>query len=288
MTKDTVKMLRRDAFVIERASNIKLPCADPLIISLDGCLSNEFGKGLKKPFDTVFQHVMTKTLLHLCSTIPGVLLGYSYSDKIVLIIFQSHDDSDAITSGRAYDLQKIISLAASTATLSFNTNFAFAVEALKNNLPPNSKDVAEYAKRYSPAYLSRLETKCWRATFTAKAFSVPASKVGGFIKHCQVNSIIASAEAVAEALGFTGSEIREAAHITSPNTQWLFQTIKKNWNNYPSAYRLGIFAVKMDIEHQCGENNAHIDVSKQQWHVVENTPNVLDSFKELNKYLPEI
>ena len=77
---------------------------------------------MKKPFDEILAASMKETMKFLCENIQGCVLGYTQSDEITLILVDYKNlDTSAWFD---YNIQKVCSVAASMATLSFNKAFA--------------------------------------------------------------------------------------------------------------------------------------------------------------------
>lgn len=101
-----------------------LPRRTYTIIRLDGKAFHTFTKGMKKPYDEDFIKCMDETTLYLCKNVQGCKLAYTQSDEISLLL----TDFETITTDAWFDgqVQKIVSVAASMATVKFNdylTNF---------------------------------------------------------------------------------------------------------------------------------------------------------------------
>ena len=90
----------------------------PVIIILNGRSFKKITSLLPKPFSSDFLEAMCGVVIKLMSEIDGSVFGYSFNDEIVLIAQndQTHS-SEAWFDNR---IQKIVSAAASIATLEFN------------------------------------------------------------------------------------------------------------------------------------------------------------------------
>ena len=93
----------------------------PVIIRLDGKAFHTFTKGMKKPFDRLLMTTMQETMKNLCENIQGCVFGYTQSDEITLVL----TDYATITTDAwfGYNIQKMCSISASIATLTFNKVF---------------------------------------------------------------------------------------------------------------------------------------------------------------------
>lgn len=105
----------------ENISKTQLMRRCPVIIRLDGKAAHTFTRNFAKPFDEVFQKSMRETMKYLCENIQGCVLGYHFSDEITLVLIDyTNLDTEAWFN---YQVQKMCSVSASMATLSFNRFF---------------------------------------------------------------------------------------------------------------------------------------------------------------------
>ena len=93
----------------------------PVIIRLDGKAFHTFTRGLKKPFDEILMNTMWETAKYLCENIQGCKIAYTQSDEISLLL----TDYENIDTSAWFDnnVQKMVSISASMATLAFNKCF---------------------------------------------------------------------------------------------------------------------------------------------------------------------
>ena len=93
----------------------------PAIIRIDGKAFHTFTRGMKKPFDDILIKTMQTTMKDLCENIQGAVFGYTQSDEITIVLNCKNPEN----SHHWFDggVQKIVSVAASLATLYFNKNF---------------------------------------------------------------------------------------------------------------------------------------------------------------------
>lgn len=122
---------------------IKLTRRTPVILRLDGRTFHTLTRRCEKPFDNSFQRAMEATAHHLCREIQGAKIAYTQSDEIsVLLIDYDRFSTEAWFD---YNLQKMVSVAASMASVRFNSqwesnNACFDCRAF--NIP--REDVANY------------------------------------------------------------------------------------------------------------------------------------------------
>lgn len=95
-----------------------LPIRMPLIIRIDGKAFHSLTRKFDKPFDQNFINAMEKTTLSLCENIEGCKLAYTQSDEISLLLtdYENFDTQAWFQK----NLQKIVSVSASIATLAFS------------------------------------------------------------------------------------------------------------------------------------------------------------------------
>lgn len=105
----------------ERPTKYYLMRRTPVIIRIDGKAFHTFTKNFPKPFCSVLSRAMQDTMKYLCDNIQGCIFGYTQSDEIslVLIDYQRYE-TDAWFDN---NLQKIVSVSSSMATMAFNKFF---------------------------------------------------------------------------------------------------------------------------------------------------------------------
>jgi len=105
----------------EDTYRFKLTRRTPVIIRLDGKAFHTLTRGCDKPFDEIFQWSMVETMRKLCEEVQGVKCAYTQSDEISLLLF----DFDRLDTQAWFDynLQKIVSVSASIATLAFSNAY---------------------------------------------------------------------------------------------------------------------------------------------------------------------
>jgi tRNA(His) guanylyltransferase len=90
----------------------------PVVIRLDGKAFHTYTKHLDRPYSTALYDARRTTLEYLCNNIQGVLIGYSQSDEISLVL----KDWTTLKTEAWFDgnLQKICSVSASMCTMIWN------------------------------------------------------------------------------------------------------------------------------------------------------------------------
>lgn len=116
-TTDLAKRMKK----YEAVSKGTLMARMPVILRLDGKAFHTYTRGFRRPFDSILMVAMQETMKYLCENIQGCVLGYTQSDEISLVLI----DYKKFTSSAWFDneIQKMVSIAASMATMEFNRVF---------------------------------------------------------------------------------------------------------------------------------------------------------------------
>lgn len=102
----------------EIRSQTYLPRRTYAIIRVDGKAFHTYTKNFTKPFDTWFIHAMDDVARRMCEEIQGAAFAYTQSDEISILLT---DFTKATTdSWFDYNIQKMVSIAASMATSYFD------------------------------------------------------------------------------------------------------------------------------------------------------------------------
>lgn len=194
----------------------------PLIIRLDGVHFHSFTKGFKRPYDTEFRYVMWLTAIKLCESVMGCKLAYTQSDEITLLV--TDDDTLETQAWFGKNLQKIVSVAASTATYWFNH---FARGCKQEDAP------------------IRIAAMTKVATFDARAFILPREEVLNCFEwrqqDCTRNAI--------ESLGQTYfSHTQLFGKSCNEIQEMLWREKQINFNDCPTWFKRGACIVKMPHE----------------------------------------
>lgn len=210
----------------ENVSRIYLPRRLPVIIRVDGRAFHTFTKGFQKPFDDVFAQAMRETALMLCKEIGGAKMAYVQSDEISVLV----TNNDTINTQPWFDnnLQKLVSLSSSIATLAFNNGFQVAV--------------ASYNESFGQltTYFQALH----KATFDARAFILPPNEVCNYFIWRQQDATRNSIQMVAQSL-YSHKELQ------GKNCDELQEMIFQkgiNWNNYQPWQKRGICLIKETVD----------------------------------------
>ena len=106
----------------EAVPKVYLTLGTPKIIRLDMRAGHSFCKKFNRPFDDVFSECMIHTTKELCAQIAGVVMGYTQSDEISLVINDITEEGN-INSFFDGGVEKMVSISASIATIAFNKKY---------------------------------------------------------------------------------------------------------------------------------------------------------------------
>ncbi len=194
----------------------------PLIIRVDGKAFHTFTRKLEKPFDNDFIDAMLFTATRLCEEIQGVKLAYWQSDEISLLV----TDYDTLTTQAPFNknLQKLVSISASCATLAFNSRI---------------QDIDDTRA------LKELPTKFYGgvAMFDSRAFILPKEEVCNYF-------LWRMQDAVRNSINSVGQSQFSPKQLHCKNTDqvqdMLFKEKGINWNDIPTLRKRGACVVKVD------------------------------------------
>ena len=210
----------------------------PVIIRVDGRSFHTFTKGFKKPFDDVLVKTMQDTMKYLCENVQGCVLGYTQSDEISLVLTDYAELTTDAWFGN--NLQKMCSVSASMATLTFNKAFNDnIVKYIDNNLDSDcgvTKDLTEYIK-----ILINARNK--GAMFDSRVFTIPKEEVCNALIWRQQDATRNSIQSVGQA-NFSQKEL----HGKSCNDIQDMLMLQKgiNWNDYSTTLKRGSCCIKAD------------------------------------------
>ena len=209
----------------------------PLIIRIDGRAFHTFCRGLKKPYDRIFAESMQATTLNLCKNIEGCKLAYTQSDEISLLL----TDYDELETQAWFDknLQKIVSISASLATLYFNTSF----KDLSEEWWRSNNHLARYISDEDSKYFETLCNRKFTATFDSRAFCLPKEEVANYYiwrqKDATRNSINSLAQANFSHKSLQGLNVNQVQDK-------LVNEKGINWNDQLTEFKRGICCIKTE------------------------------------------
>ena len=222
----------------ENKYRLYLPERIPVIIRLDGKAFHTFCRGLKKPFDDLFISVMQDTMLDLCKNISGCKLGYVQSDEISLLLVQTRDESQPWFDN---NIQKIVSVSASMATLYFNKNFEKRVFELMENYAKDKSDYTEEELKY----IDKLDSKIYTAMFDSRVFVIPKEEVNNYFYWRQLDATRNSILSLAQSL-YSDKEIHGIKCDALQDKMFTEKNV--NWNDFSTVKKRGTCAIRKEVE----------------------------------------
>lgn len=236
----------------------------PVIIRLDGKAFHAFTKGFVRPFDSVLMQTLDDTMKYICENIQGCVLGYKQSDEISLVLI----DYQTLTTDPwlDYQVEKMCSIAASMATLAFNTAFIRNANAwITSNLKFNSTELSEQdILNQIDIYTSRFN----KALFDARVFNVPKEEVNNCILWRQQDATRNSVQLAGQAY-FSHKQLQNKSCNQIQDMLFLERGI--NWNDYPVACKRGTCCIKqtMDVP---GAIKRSVTVQRKKWVIDKEIP----------------
>ena len=226
---------------------------------LDGKAFHSFTRGLKKPFDDILVKSMQDTMKYLCENIQGCVLGYTQSDEITLVLVDYQDrDSCAWFDN---NIQKMVSVSASMATLAFNKAFRHnvmvkAVDYYTEDLTDNEID-----------YLSTIENAMYKgAMFDSRVFTIPKEEVVNCLIWRQQDATRNSIQSVGQA-NFSHKQLQNKNCNDIQDMLMLEKGI--NWNDYPTTLKRGSCCIKVPCKLNEGTEQETV---RNKWIIDNETP----------------
>lgn len=243
----------------EGISRIYLTKRMPVIIRIDGKAFHSFTKGFQRPFDEILIKAMQETAKYLCKNIMGCKIAYTQSDEISLLL----EDYERVETQPWFEnnLQKIVSVSASMATMAFNRAFADAVNERYSYYTSINADewtgsIEEFDKLFDN-YFAKIGT----AMFDSRVFILPKEEVCNYFIWRQQDASRNSIQMVAQSL-FSHKQLQNKN--CDQLQEMMFQEHNINWNDYATVYKRGSCVTK----EQYTEN----DVTRSRWVVDTNIP----------------
>lgn len=105
-----------------------LPRRTFTILRIDGKAFHAYTRECQKPYDPVIVQAMEAAAVHLCAEVQGAVFAYIQSDEISVLM----SDFGTIGTEAWFDgnLQKIVSVSASMATMAFNNSVGYKTWAI--------------------------------------------------------------------------------------------------------------------------------------------------------------
>ena len=213
----------------------------PVIIRLqpDGKAFHSFTRGLKKPFDDIFVKSMQDTMKYLCENIQGCVLGYTQSDEITLVLvdYQSREACSWFDN----NIQKMVSVSASMATMAFNNAFAENYNQEQCKYFDDYNNEKCYRNLELEKYFDTLDKKCFKATFDSRVFTLPKEEVVNCLIWRQQDATRNSIQSVGQA-NFSHTKLH--GKNCSDIQDMLMIENGINWNDYPTYLKRGSCCIK--------------------------------------------
>jgi tRNA(His) 5'-end guanylyltransferase len=268
----------------ENISRYYLTKRMPLIIRIDGRAFHTFTRGFKRPFDSVLMHTMQDTALALCKNIEGCKLAYVQSDEISLLL----TDYDNLNTNPWFEknLQKIVSISASMATLYFNKKFRqhiFNISYPPASDPESIKENDEFIQSvygFTPEetrthewwseYFDKLQTANSKgAMFDARAFILPKEEVCNYFIWRQQDATRNSIQMVGQA-NFSHKELQNKS---CNDIQEMLMTQKNiNWNDFTVSQKRGACVTKTFEREVVVNFETDETTTRLGWGIDENIP----------------
>ena len=220
----------------ENCYRIYMPRRSAVVVRLDGRSFHTFTKGFERPYDITFATCMWETARKLCENVGGCRFGYTQSDEITLILADWENPKTEPWFGN--NLQKIVSISASMATLYFNDTF--------RKLVAPEFDYIEQDDKLRKIQMAHLEARVKRvAFFDSRAFIIPREEIFNVLYwrqlDCKRNSI--------QLLGQANFSHNQLQNKNSDEIQeMLFQEKGINWAKEPEWFKNGVAIYKKPTE----------------------------------------
>jgi len=198
----------------------------PCILRLDGKSFHTFTKGFQKPFDMILMESMWETAKYLCENVMGCKIAYVQSDEISLLL----TDYDNITTQSWFDknIQKMVSVSASMATLAFNKFYINNIDSI-------------FSKEAKEEYNNLYTNKIFTAMFDSRVFNLPKEEVCNAFIWRQQDAIRNAIQMV----GHANFSHKQLHNINCNQIQeMLFQQKGINFNDYPTYQKRGACIIK--------------------------------------------
>ncbi len=157
----------------------------PIILRIDGKAFHTYTKNYEKPFSDVLNKMFVAATIETLNEIQGSKLAYHQSDEVSILI--TDYDNLETDAWFGYNIQKMVSVAASIFTIKFNAKF---IEL--------------------PAGGTLLMSKCNQAMFDARVFNIPKEEVCNYFIWRQQDCIRNSVQSLGRA-NFSQKELQNVS-----------------------------------------------------------------------------
>jgi tRNA(His) 5'-end guanylyltransferase len=262
----------------ENCYRVYMPKRSAVVVRIDGRAFHTFTKGFARPYDKLFASCMQETARKLCENVGGCRFGYTQSDEITLILADWENPKTEPWFGN--NLQKIVSISASMATLFFNKSFE---EAIKDEYTDwyttgtVNDEKEKLLNQHTQAYNNKL------CVFDARAFIVPREEIFNVLYwrqlDCKRNSI--------QLLGQAHFSHNQLQNKNSNEIQeMLFQEKNINWANEPEWFKNGVAIYKKPtkVEYHNEFDGSSGVVYRNKWYADLETPVFTKDKQYIEKY----
>ena len=228
----------------EQVPKTRLVRRMPVAIRIDGKAFHTFTRGFQKPFDKVLMQSMQETTKYLCENIQGCVFGYTQSDEITLILVDYKElDTSAWFD---YEVQKLCSISASMATMSFNKFFERNAKNYIQNCAIDYETDGLYGKDTPEYQLCEIYQKAIDkgAMFDARCFNIPKEEVTNLVYWRQLDAARNSIQMVGQA-NFSHKELQNKS--CNMIQDMLHEQKGINWNDFPVDCKRGAAVIKRKI-----------------------------------------
>ncbi len=225
---------------------------------------------MKKPFDEILVKTMQETMQYLCENIQGCKIGYTQSDEITLLLI----DYENLYSEAYFDnqIQKIVSVTASMATLAFNDVFS---KEITNYYAESYNDIDEESRKR----MRMLKSKRNKAMFDSRVFSMPQDEVNNCFLWRQLDASKNSISMVAQA-NFSHKELQNKN--TSMMKDMLINDKGINWNDLPTTQKRGSCCTRQSVLLNKGTDR---ECNRNKWVIDNEIPRFNQETEYINKFV---
>ena len=269
----------------ENLTRFKLNKEYPMIIRLDGNAFHTFAKGFARPFDTVLRESMEETAKYLVENVPGAQLSYHQSDEISILVANYQ-----LSNRQAWfdnNINKIVSITASMATLAFNKIFR------EKTYDENIGLEEEYGSKEYVNDCMRANTRRKAAEngamFDSRVFILPKEEVVNYFIWRQQDAIKNSISMVAQSLfshkSLQGLNGLEMIKKMKDEKDIIYEEEYSNIERRGSiTHRLEPMTQNKEIKMKDGSIKT-IAYTRSEWGIDSNIPVFKDDREYINKFI---
>ena len=244
----------------EDSYRFSLPVRLPVIVRVDGKAFHTYTKNCKRPVDPGLVECMNLTAMELCKTMQGCQLAYVQSDEISLLLtnFQTVDTQSWFEN----NLQKMVSVAASIAGVTFTTN--------SEEIWGYGGDMGDYPIQ-KPAY------------FDARAFVLPKEEVCNYFLWRQLDATRNSVQMLARSI----YSHRQLEGKNNSQLQEMIFEAGTNWDKCPVPQKRGRCIVKTKTEKEAfnPKTKETVKTLRSEWVVDNEIPIFSQDRRYIDKFL---